>query len=222
MAFIKFKRTRVMSSEPSISINDGRFQYGSMISKVANLADKNFVIYHVDEVNRIIGFEFLKDTDDIDAYTLSSSSGKKNSHRSAAQELINSYSWVDAVAKLSDNDAKSFKAIYNSGLWKIRFRPSFEEEVKIHDAEDIDRSATGIYRYLKSNSNEIVYIGKGNIYNRLKEKSRRDWIFDKVQYSEVADEDDQFQWEHYWINQFKRNNKGKLPVYNRQSGNKPK
>ena len=132
---------------------------------------------------------------------------------------MNAYRWVDAVSKLTSNDAKTFKAIFNSGLWKIKFRPSFEETVSLTKLNELDNSLSGIYRYIDSESKSIVYIGKGVIRQRADERQRKDWVFDTIQYSEVQDDATQFDWEHYWINQFKRENKGRLPIYNRQSGN---
>ena len=48
--------------------------------------------------------------------------------------------------------------------------------------------------------------------------ARKDWDFDRVEYSEVPDPDEQVKWESYWIERHKEENGGKLPFYNKVSG----
>ena len=39
-----------------------------------------------------------------------------------------------------------------------------------------------------------------------------------MEYSVLADPDQQVKWEDYWLNRFKETNKGRLPIYNKISG----
>lgn len=65
---------------------------------------------------------------------------------------------------------------------------------------------------------EIVYIGKGIIKQRAKMPERKDWDFEKIEYSIIDDNEEQLKWEDYWIERYKHNNHGKKPIYNIQSG----
>jgi hypothetical protein len=85
------------------------------------------------------------------------------------------------------------------------------------ESADIPSDVRGIYRYLRE-SGETVYIGRGEIRKRLSQPERQEWDFDRVEYSVVADPDQQVRWEDYWITRFKEANKGKLPIYNKISG----
>ena len=67
-------------------------------------------------------------------------------------------------------------------------------------------------------SGEIVYIGRGEIRKRLSQPERQGWDFDRVEYSIVADPDQQVRWEDYWITRFRESNRGRLPIYNKISG----
>ncbi len=46
---------------------------------------------------------------------------------------------------------------------------------------------------------------------------RVEWEFDLIEYSEIAEEEEQERWESYWLDQFVKEN-GRLPIYNRIGG----
>jgi excinuclease UvrABC nuclease subunit len=78
----------------------------------------------------------------------------------------------------------------------------------------VPSEATGIYRY-KDKTGQIIYIGRGNIKNRLAEPERKEWNIETVEYSEITDQKDQITWEKYWLDDFKNNSNGKLPYNNK-------
>ena len=50
----------------------------------------------------------------------------------------------------------------------------------------IPEGATGIYRY-RNSDDEVIYIGRGNIRDRLRSPERKDWDIAKVEYSLIND-----------------------------------
>ena len=59
MAFKKFVRTRVTSkSDPIASLSKSHFLFNAAAVRLAELRSKSRVIYHIDEENRKVGFEF--------------------------------------------------------------------------------------------------------------------------------------------------------------------
>ena len=61
----------------------------------------------------------------------------------------------------------------------------------------------GIYRYF--DKAEVVYIGRGkNIKSRSKDIQRNNWVFDKIEYSLLSEEEDQVLWESKFIESFKK------------------
>ena len=66
-----------------------------------------------------------------------------------------------------------------------------------------------LFSYYTSGMNiiDILLLTKGMIYNdfidtaRTKSKiqERRDWNFDKIEYSVIENENDRYYWENYWI-----------------------
>lgn len=217
MSFKKFIRTKVQADEPVISIGDNRFQYSAIFSKLAQLDKFTYVEYFINEEHRKIGFKFFKDSNSRDCYAL----GRKgNNYRSAAAEIIKRCSWVAKVA--NSNCAEDRKYIANNihGMWVIQLSPSFETRVSREDAPKSLPNDSGIYRYLNENG-EVVYIGKGNIKNRYMERERAQWLFKWIEYSIITIEDEQYEWESYWLERFKELSGGYLPYYNKVSGHKP-
>ena len=95
----------------------------------------------------------------------------------------------------------------------ITLRPVFENSIKRENSSKIPSDIKGIYRYI--DEGKIVYIGKGSIKDRLKEDQREEWKFDTIEYSLIDNDDEQFEWEHYWIEEFKKGNNNFLPAYNK-------
>lgn len=215
----KFKRIRITQDEPVIAIRDNRFYFNSTFSKMAELKDNNFVRYYLDEKKMEIGFEFLSEKEDRDCYQLGNESNKKNNFRSSAGEIISRYHRIKRIHNSRDNDLKKFIATKIGNLWVIKLRPCFENAIDSKDVSHLANNLKGIYRYL-NNKDEVVYIGEGDIKQRAKVQERRDWNFDKIEYSVIENENDRYYWENYWIEKHKEKNNGKLPYYNLLSGNK--
>ena len=100
-------------------------------------------------------------------------------------------------------------------MWVIQLCPAFENK-RARESADIPGEAVGIYRYLRSD--EVMYIGRGGIKQRLAAPERKDWLFDKVEFSLVENPDDQLKWEAYWLARYKEDNNGELPIYNKIGG----
>jgi hypothetical protein len=218
MPRIKFTRPRKTKEEPLVSIRQGRFHFNAFFARVAELEKAKYVTYHLDDENREVAFEFLKDSSDDNAYRLENRGGLAK-FRCAAQDLIAKKPWVRHSARASDPQLRSFNATRDSKLWVIRLTPSFEEEILRPNASKVPAETSGIYRYLAEDG-EVVYIGKGNVRQRLSEPERHDWKFAKIQYSVLRDESDQYRWENFWLEHYSEANNGRLPYYNRQGGNK--
>jgi hypothetical protein len=186
-----------------------------MAGRLFELRDYRYVIYHIDEDQRKIGFEFRKEKKSPDDYSVFQKQGGLG-FRSTSAHVIASHSWVKYVALLPDSADRQFQLRDERNLWVAQLCPAFELSLAKYESMKIPSTASGIYRYL--NGKQIVYIGKGNIRKRLNEIGRNQWQFDKIEYSIISREDMQLKWEAYWIDRFKVANNGSLPVYNLVSG----
>ena len=96
----------------------------------------------------------------------------------------------------------------------INIIPAFENKTTLDNLPDFN----GIYRLKDFNSNpEIVYIGHGNIKNRVQEHIDNK-TFQTVEYSIVDTEDDRKHFERFYIDNFFYTY-NKLPKYNKQKSN---
>jgi hypothetical protein len=218
MAWKKIKRITFEDKEtPLVTISHTHFYFNSAACKLYSFNEYTRAIYHIDEENRKIGFEFInKDLED--SFSVFSRTGRLSGFRSSSVDLVNRFSWIKSVVNMKQPIDRRFRLRSEKKLRVIKLCPAFENSGNRKKRNDIPTEHTGIYRY--KDSNEIVYIGKGNIKKRLQEKHRESWKFDQVEYSVILGEEDQYKWESFWIEKFKMKNGEKLPFYNQVSGRK--
>ena len=196
--------------------------FNSAFVKMAELKDKRFVSFKVDLTAFRIGIRFHNNHDDPTALTLSQDGGGKghalrerNNLAVVTGALMAGNKWVKAVATQKDLNLRQFEPEWESRekLWVIKLRPSFERHVE--KVEDIPAGVVGIYRYVFGQ--DIIYIGKGNVRSRAQSPDRSDWKWDKIQYSIIDNEPQQYEWEKWWLDSFEKSN-GRLPEHNRVGG----
>ena len=179
------------------------------------------VVTFIDRENFKIGVE-CHDTDVTNSLTLAADNRPKNPKTKpgvffSSRGLLKSNPWIIPLTKLKP-DNRRFLLKEESKKWVAQLCPAFESSFsKDATSFPISSEEHGIYRYLDGNG-AIVYIGRGNIIQRLKEEQRKDWNFVKVEYSLIASKEDQAKWESLWIEKFKNENSGALPAYNLISG----
>ena len=212
MALKEFIRTKIESDESVVSIRDSRFYFNVAFLKMAKALDKHYVIYLIDEITNEIFFNFQKERISDNCYSFDA-----KRKRSSAGEVIKRFNWLENINSSRNNEEKKFVAFQRKNLWAIRIRPSFELKVTYENRKEIDSNLNGIYRYLDS-ENKIIYIGKGNIRNRLNENGRDKWEIKTIEYSYLEQDDEQFKWENYWLEKYKESNSKSLPAFNRISG----
>ena len=112
---------------------------------------------------------------------------------------------------------------------KRRVKLQFDQERKAYylplkpelELESIDPrqlpDEKGIYALIDQ-TGETVYLGQGNIKDRVASHKRDKLNFSKTSYSLVDDKEDRDFWESSMIDQYK-NERGRLPYYNKQNGN---
>jgi hypothetical protein len=217
MELYRFKRPKKPVEEPLISIRDGRFHFNAHFARVAELKSKRAVLYSIKDATRVIGFEFLENSEDENAYTIGGYAAKGGAGHfyCRAGDLLSAKPWIRSVERQESPHLKRFRARKDGKLWIIQLTPSFEVTVQREQVRDIPAHLRGIYRYRTDNGN-IVYIGKGCIRARALQPERSAWKFAVIDYSIVESEEQQYSAENFWIEQFNKQNQELLPYYNRQ------
>jgi len=201
--------------KPHVSFYNDCFRFNSTFVKESELRKYNRVKVYVDEENYQVGFEFHNDESDSNSRTLQFG---QNTASIKASEIFNKIGFLKKIEQQANLDDRRFPVKFDKAekLYVINLRPSFEQEETNTNINKIPRNISGIYRYLRDD--QIVYIGKGRIRDRLDSPERKNWEFDEIQYSIVNDENKCTEWETYWIDKYKKDNKGKLPIYNKIEG----
>jgi len=223
MTFKKVIRTDKMagSEKAFISIRPaGVFSFNSELVKRADLGVKhNRVSIHTDPENWRIKFEFHNNKNDISSFKLYKDGGSKSLAKGmniTARNVFNTNKWLKKVASEDNLLLRRFEPTKESrNEWIIQLGPFFEQEAI--ESTDIPSVATGIYRYIRNN--EIMYIGKGNIRERVNSPKRKDWEFDKIEYSIIEGTEIMSHWESFWLDKFYEK-EGRLPLYNKLAGQK--
>jgi hypothetical protein len=203
----KIKRTYVQKKEPAVIVSLNKFSFNIVMKKLAELDKYTCVEIYVDDENRRIGFEFKQEFNNAeeDHRIL-----KNKSHTYCINRTIFKKQWISKVTELKGQNV--FTAKQEGRRWVITLCPAFENQIKREDIKNISADAFGIYRYL--DAERIVYIGKGKIKDRCKSSEREKWKFDIIEYSIIKDDKKALEWENYWIDKYKDENKGQLPTYN--------
>lgn len=163
-----------------------------------------------------IGFRFHND-EDTDSFVLAKDGGSNRSSGSDGRvlqaRLVKRSAIVAAAAKAaSETRYVPRKDVH--GVWCIDVVPSFETTLD----GSIDRALSGIYRYRRGD--DVVYIGRGVIAERMAAPERKEWQFDVIEYSLLNDDKAEAKWEAHWLNEFQAKHH-RLPIYNRIGGIKP-
>lgn len=208
--------------QPWVSLLPHHISFNTAFCRQAELNAGMRVTVYVDPGDRKMGFEFHEDNRE-NSLSLTYQSGarkgeKRRSLQCACLGIYSQYPWIASVSKLRPHKARRFPVRREGNLWVIRLCPAFEIR-RARESRDIPSDANGIYRYIRENG-EIVYTGQGNIADRLRSPDRGGWDFEVIEYSVVEDPDDRVKWEAYWIDRFKSEHGGNLPIYNRISGKK--
>jgi len=203
---------------PLVTVMPEGFLFNATFSRLAELDPGKRVTIYLDHENRKIAFEFHEDDRD-NCYRLGRVGGAKaRSRRGALQcwsQKPSKYPWVKRVCALPPK-GRRFRPTREGKKWVIQLCPAFETRSK-RNSPDIPADAVGIYRYVRSNG-EVVYIGRGEIARRLASPERQNWEFEWIEYSIVANGDEQARWESYWLSRFREDQNGKLPIYNKIAG----
>lgn len=218
------KHTRKGGETPDarslVSIRRESIAFNAHFVATARLEQKSRVTFFSDPDLFRIAFKFHDDSTDEDSYSLTRDGGGSGRGRSVqTASLMHNNPWLAAVASESDQRLRRFEPKWNStdSLWTISICPPFENRVS--DRSDMPQNVRGVYRYKRGD--EIVYIGRGEIKSRAQASGREDWDFETIEYSIVPNDTEQKKWEAFWLDRFVAEH-GKLPIYNRIAGERPK
>ena len=216
MALKPYQPSHRAARTPVVTVaSHGVFRFSAEASRKAGLESAHWVRMSSDESKRLIGFEFLDDQiQPENAHRLMRSKGT-SSRSCRARGLINHTPWIKEVAD-SGRKFELSQDPRNQRIWVIRLEPWFERSVSPEAIGKIG-AAAGVYRY-RDAGGKVIYIGKGRIADRYREEpQRRDWDISIIEYSQVQT-DEQFKWENFHLELFKKEHSGRRPQYNLNSG----
>lgn len=213
------RETKLNGSANCIRVRrSGDLALGSDFVRSAAVGQSTRANLYVSSCGYRIGIRFHSDDADIDSFQVSKDGGNKlrdTGGRVIQVSSLKNQSEVLAKTLSLPERQREFEPRRDvNGLWVIELRPVFETRYAGRKAE-IAANVSGIYRYVFGD--DIVYIGRGRLLERLSSADRRDWEFDRIEYSILNNSEAEVRWESYWLDSF-RSIFGRLPLYNRIAG----
>lgn len=221
MSFKPFIRSDTFTRDmtPKISIRKQHIGFNGVFVKEADLQKFNKVKIYIDDENFRIGFKF-HNSDDPHSHALFSDNPSNNTKATSATQLIKKYGFIKKISEFKNVLDRQFEVnrdIQDKNFWVAQLCPAFEHA---GSSESDLKHLRGIYRYKRADG-EVVYIGKGDILSRLSSLERKEWDFDKIEYSIINDPVEQSKWERYWLDKFIEL-ESRFPFYNKINGKRSK
>ncbi len=208
------------SDSPVVTLRKEGPAFSAFFIRAYKLDQMTHVTIQEDRENRRLGFVFHTNADDPDCLKLAPDGGnsalKNTAGRIVQARYLMGLPWLKAL--MANRSNKRFVPYKEQNAWVIDLGPSFEVEIKITDENDalrIPAEVTGVYRYL--DGNEITYIGRGRIRDRIQSQYRDHWSFDRIQYSPLNDREQEHHWERILLDEYEAKHK-RLPRENRVRG----
>jgi len=211
---------------PGVTVRKMAIAYNRHLRDAAKLDDFQRVTIRLDDAEMRVALHFHNDENDENSYAVHFDGGggsrsaadpgrKQRIYATQCQNVLKSVPWLKKISRLKDANHRRFTARFDQrlGWWIIQMRPSFDRTVTTQD--QVPSELTGIYRYI--HKDEVVYIGRGLLRQRLRVSEREDWDFDRIEYSIIDDKSQRKRWESEWLNLHEKAH-GKLPRYNRVAG----
>jgi len=215
--------SRLPSQSNTLTISKSGITFSAKFIKAYELQNKLAIeFYEVSDDKYLIGFKFLDKMSRFGSLALMNNNGT-TSKALKAGELVNRNKVLTRIQKepLKENRVFEIKKSKDErDLFYINLNPIFENSIAFSEVTSLSSDTRGIYRYLDA-KDEVIYIGKGVIKNRAKSNERLDWGIKHIEYSEISDEEDMFEWESFHLSKF-YDEKGYKPKFNINMGNKTK
>jgi len=203
-----------------IAISKNGIYLSSGFMKNNNLQERKFMcLYRISKGGIVNNYKFgleLVDDGKDGAYTLMRTARNNAGVSASAQQFLSDHFALKYIAKNGSRRQNRFKLKFDKSedCFCFNIIPSFEYRSTPDDLPDY---VTGIYRYL--NQKEVIYIGKGNIKERVKSADRKDWGIQHVEYSVITDKDEMEKYESYHLREFE-STYGRKPMHNLIHGKK--
>lgn len=200
-----------------VTIRRNAIAFSAFFIRSHNLNDMTNVTIHQDRERRRLGFLFHKNGEEQDCLILAGDGGGQNRNkggRSVQTSNLMRQPWIRAI--LANRSNRRFIPHKESNLWVIDLGPGFE--VEVNHVSDVPAEVTGVYRYL--DGEEVTYIGRGRVRDRIQQAHRETWQFDRIQYSPMNDREAEQRWEQILLEEYETKH-GRLPRENRVRGYVP-
>lgn len=208
------------SDAPVVTLRREGPAFNAFFIRAHKLEQMTHVTIREDRENRRLGFLFHTNADDPDCLKLAPDGGnsvvKNTAGRVVQARFLMGQPWLKTL--MANRSERRFVPYKEQNMWVIDLGPGFEVEIMITGADSalqIPAEVTGVYRYL--DGDEITYIGRGRVRDRVQSQHREHWSFDRIQYSPLNNREAEHRWERILLEEYEKKHKS-LPRENKVRG----
>lgn len=205
-----------------VTLGSEHFFFNARFVKVANLNDYSRVRWGFDNEDYTVHFKFIKKDDNSNnAGSLALFSSGAVTKAVGAMILYRQYPVLKRISEFLNKSDRQFEGKQDPqdpDHWWIQICPSFDKITYVNSDRNILKDVLGIYQL--KNEGEIVYIGQGEIFDRINSHIKKGLKFDTILYSNVPNRDERGKWENFWLKRFEEEH-GHRPLYNKNNGKYP-
>ena len=184
--------------------------FSAQFIKSNDLGRSNSVrFYEFTENQYKFGMEFFIEQNVPGGFSLIRNGSSINNFYTTARSFTNTFPVLRDLIKSKGHNRFSVSYDKIEKCFFFTVAPCFECN---NESITIPEGATGIYRY-RNSDDEVIYIGRGNIRDRLRSPERKDWDIAKVEYSLINDRCEMAKYESYHLAEY-QNKYNKLPEHN--------
>lgn len=220
MAIREIRLERIPSQDAVFTINKTGLYFSSRFIRKYNLQKMEGISFLQDDDDPyFLGFKFRDSLNHKNTLALQRSGRESVSGVTVkATELISRSPVLQRIQNTESKSERTFEVFFQKSddYYFTHLRPMFEISLNWDNRNTIPTDARGIYRYT-DNTGQVLYIGKGVIRQRASLPDRATWGISKLEYSILETDEKMFQWESYYLDQY-RNTYGLLPPFNRIAG----
>jgi hypothetical protein len=209
MQWIKQRKDIKQVSNAAITVRKSGIRFNAIMCKWYELYEGQFVEIFLTDDKKSLGFSF-SEVATPDSYTLTADGG---GGKGASGLFVACGKMLRATGIPTDKkEPMLILEDKKTGFLYVHLLPEFNHSVDIRPPV---YDELGVYRYIFDN--DIVYIGQGRIKDRIGDKQRESWQFDKIEYTILETPEECIKFESSLLDEFRQLN-GKLPFYNRIGG----
>ena len=213
--WVQFKNLQNNGENPAIAINPTHMQLNAVSVDKFSLAKKKSasIFYNEDHTQCMLKFHDFMPEYSFKVTASASHSNNCLSRRISCKSMIDKNPRLKKISDMCREERSIPLYMDDDSNIVFNCAPCFENSISIDKINKIGADKIGIYRCL-DNDEDVLYIGSGEIRNRVISAKKKIEELSFIEYSITHDRQKAFYWESHYLNAY-IDEHGRKPYYNK-------